>query len=114
VADSLAQANEVWRNMASVSKIAQTRERYANYRAEMDRNVANSLEAISNLIYLIRHSLYDPAKALSYVELAEERLKALAKHTVICPNCAAQPEEMNKRWTSQQEHLWPVTGTSIG
>ena len=76
----------------------------------MDRNVANSLEAISNLIYLIRHSLYDPAKTLSYVELAEERLKAIAQHTVIpvCPNCAAQPEETSKRWTSQQEHLWPV------
>jgi hypothetical protein len=76
----------------------------------MDPNVANSLEVISNLIYLIRHSLYDPAKTLSYVELAEERLKAIAQHTVIpvCPICAAQPEEMNKRWTSQQEHLWPV------
>jgi hypothetical protein len=69
----------------------------------MDRNVADSLEAISNLIYLIRHSLYDPAKTLSYVELAEERLKALAQH----PVCADHPE-MNKRWTSQQEHLWPV------
>jgi two-component sensor histidine kinase len=64
--------------MASVSKIAQTRESHADYRAEMDRDVANSLEMISNLIYLIRHSLYDPAKTLSYVELAEERLKALA------------------------------------
>jgi len=82
----------------------------------MDPNVANSLEVISNLIYLIRHSLYDPAKTLSYVELAEERLKAIAQHTVIpvCPICAAQPEEMNKRWTSQQEHLWPVAGKSIG
>jgi len=93
--------------MASVSKIAQTRERPANYRAEMDRDVANSLEAISNLICLIRHSLYDPAKTLSYLELAEERLKALAQHTVVCPNCAAQPE-MDKRWSSQQETLWPV------
>ena len=76
----------------------------------MDHDIRNSLEAISSLIYLIRHSLYDPAKTLSYVELAEERLKAIAQHTVIpvCPICAAQPEEMNKRWTSQQEHLWPV------
>jgi hypothetical protein len=29
-------------------QIAQTRERYANYRAEMDRDVANSLEVISS------------------------------------------------------------------
>jgi hypothetical protein len=65
----------------------------------MDHDIRNSLEAISNLIYLIRHSLHDPAKTLSYVELAEERLKAIAQHT---------PEEMNRRWTTQQEHLWPV------
>jgi hypothetical protein len=44
----------------------------------MDRNVANSIEAISNLIYLVRHSLRDPTKALSYVELAEEELKTIA------------------------------------
>jgi hypothetical protein len=44
----------------------------------MDSNVANSIGAISSLIYLIRHSLHDPAKALSYIELAEERLRAIA------------------------------------
>jgi two-component sensor histidine kinase len=65
----------------------------------MDHDIRNSLEAISSLIYLIRHSLYDPAKTLTYVELAKERLKAIAQHTI----CAAQPE-----WTSQQEHLWQV------
>jgi hypothetical protein len=56
----------------------------------MDRNVANSLEAISNLIYLIRHSLHDPAAAVNYVDLAEENLKAITVHLGLCPG-ASQP-----------------------
>jgi hypothetical protein len=48
------------------------------YRAEMDSNLTNSLEAIANLIYLIRLTLHDPAVAINYVELAKERLKAIA------------------------------------
>jgi two-component sensor histidine kinase len=62
----------------------------------MDHDIKNSLEAISNLIYLIRHSLHDPAKTLSYVELAEERLKAIAQHT---------PEEVDRRWTNGPSRL---------
>jgi hypothetical protein len=53
-----------------VSKIAQTQFYRGRYRSKMDRNVANSLEAISNLIYLIRHSIHDPAAAVAYVYLA--------------------------------------------
>jgi hypothetical protein len=44
----------------------------------MNHSVANSLEAISNLIYLIRQSLHDPAKALIYLDLANARLEAIA------------------------------------
>jgi hypothetical protein len=56
----------------------------------MDRNVANSLEAITSLIYLIRHSLHDPAKALFYLDLANVRLEAITVHLGTCP-CASQP-----------------------
>jgi hypothetical protein len=46
----------------------------------MDHDVRNSLEAIANLIYLIRHSLHDPAATIAYVDLADERLKAISLH----------------------------------
>jgi hypothetical protein len=58
------------------------------YSEEMDRNVANSLEAIANLIYLIRHSIHDPATPVAYVDLAEERLRAITLHSGLCP-CAS-------------------------
>jgi hypothetical protein len=56
----------------------------------MDRDVTDSLEAIANLIYLIRHSLHDPAAAVGYVNLAEENLKAMSLHFGLCP-CASLP-----------------------
>jgi hypothetical protein len=56
----------------------------------MDRDLHNSLEAISNLIYLIRHSVHDPASAVAYVDLAEENLKAITVHLGLC-RCASQP-----------------------
>jgi hypothetical protein len=56
----------------------------------MDCNVANSLEAIANLIYLIRHSIHDPAAAVVYVDLAEDRLRAITLHSGSCP-CASLP-----------------------
>jgi hypothetical protein len=56
----------------------------------MDRDLHNSLEAIANLIYLIRHSIHDPAAAVSYVDLAEENLKAITVHLGLCPG-ASQP-----------------------
>jgi hypothetical protein len=46
----------------------------------MDHDVRNSLEAIANLIYLIRHSLHDPAATIVYADLADERLKAISLH----------------------------------
>jgi hypothetical protein len=55
----------------------------------MDRDLRNSLEAIANLIYLIRHSIHDPATAVVYVDLAEENLKAITVHCGLCP-CASQ------------------------
>jgi hypothetical protein len=46
----------------------------------MDHDVRNSLEAIANLVYLIRHSLHDPAAAIAYVDLADDRVKAIPRH----------------------------------
>jgi hypothetical protein len=60
------------------------------YSEEMDRDLRNSLEAIANLVYLIRHSLHDPAAAIAYVDLAEERLRAVTVHFGLGP-CASQP-----------------------
>jgi hypothetical protein len=45
----------------------------------MDHDVRNSLEAIANLIYLIRHSLHDPTATIAYADLADERVK-IAHH----------------------------------
>ena len=39
----------------------------------MDHEVRNSLEAIANLIYLIRNSLHDPTATSAYVDLADEK-----------------------------------------
>jgi hypothetical protein len=46
----------------------------------MDQDVRDSLEAIANLIYLLRHSPHDPVLAIAYVDLADERMKAIASH----------------------------------
>jgi hypothetical protein len=48
------------------------------YFAVMARDFSDSLEVISNLLYLIRMTLHDPAAAISYVDLAEERVKTIA------------------------------------
>jgi hypothetical protein len=56
----------------------------------MDRDLRNSLEAIANLVYLIRHSLHDPAAAIAYLDLAEERLRVITPHFGLGP-CASQP-----------------------
>jgi hypothetical protein len=48
------------------------------YALGMDRNLYDSLEAIANLLYLIKVSLHDPAAASTYVEFAEERIKAIS------------------------------------
>jgi hypothetical protein len=46
----------------------------------MDPDVRNSLEAIANLIYLIRHSVHDPSATIAYADLADQRVKAIALH----------------------------------
>ncbi len=38
------------------------------------------MEAIANLIYLLRRSLHDPAATIANVDLADERTKAIALH----------------------------------
>jgi hypothetical protein len=63
----------------------------------MDRDIRNSLEAIANLIYLIRHSLHDPAATIAYLDLADERLKAIALHF------ALSAPELN--WAQAQDAL---------
>lgn len=45
---------------------------------DMNSEFADSLEALANLLYLIRKSIDDSPKASIYVDLAEERLKAIA------------------------------------
>jgi hypothetical protein len=40
----------------------------------MDRNLYDSLEAIANLLYLVRSSLHDPIAASRYAVLAEEKI----------------------------------------
>jgi hypothetical protein len=54
----------------------------------MEHDVRNSLEAISNLIYLIRHSLHDRAAAITYADLPDERVKAIAHHFALNPSSA--------------------------
>jgi hypothetical protein len=43
----------------------------------MARDFSDSLEVISNLLYLIRMTLHDPAAAITYVNLAEERMRTI-------------------------------------
>jgi hypothetical protein len=64
----------------------------------MDSSLANSLEALANLHYLIRKSLHDPAAASIFVDRAEERLRAIATQLnaapeFACPVCGAKPGE---------------------
>jgi hypothetical protein len=46
-------------------------------RAYMEASLANSLEAIANLLYLIRLSLNEPGKALVYLDLADSVLLSI-------------------------------------
>ena len=43
----------------------------------MDKNFSDSIEEISNLLYLIRMTLHDPAAATAYVERAEQRVRTI-------------------------------------
>ena len=43
----------------------------------MARDFSDSLEVISNLLYLIRMTLHDPATAAGYVDLAEQRVRTI-------------------------------------
>jgi hypothetical protein len=40
----------------------------------MDRDLYNSLDAVANLLYLIKISLHDPIEASKYAVLAEEKI----------------------------------------
>jgi hypothetical protein len=44
----------------------------------MDTELSNSLEAIANLLYLIRESLNNPAAISAYVGLAKDRIRIIA------------------------------------
>ena len=61
-----------------MSNSAQTVSARALYGALMNRDFPDSLEVISNLLYLIRMTLNDPAAASSYVDLAEQRVSTIA------------------------------------
>ncbi len=43
-----------------------------------DHQLRNSLEALTNLVYLARVNASNPRAALTYLELAEEHLKLIA------------------------------------
>jgi hypothetical protein len=49
----------------------------AFYRVLMDRNFSDSLEEISNLLYLIRMTMHDPTAATAYVDRAAERVRTI-------------------------------------
>jgi hypothetical protein len=51
------------------------------YSVEMDSELSDSLEAIANLLYLIRKSLNNPAAISAYVGLAEDRIRVIAINT---------------------------------
>jgi hypothetical protein len=66
--------------------------------AAMNNSLANSLEALANLHYLIRRSLHDPAAAAIHIDLAEARVRSIvtqltAAPDFVCPVCGAQPRE---------------------
>jgi hypothetical protein len=48
------------------------------YSVEMDSELSDSLEAIANLLYLIRRSTDNPAAVSIYVGLAEDRMRVIA------------------------------------
>jgi hypothetical protein len=62
----------------SVIKIAQTVITSASTVMGMDSELSNSLEAIANLLYLIRKSLHNPAAVSTYVGLAQDRMREIA------------------------------------
>lgn len=57
-----------------MSNIAQTLTIARSYRFGMDRDLYDSLEAIANLLYLVKSSLHDPIGASKYAVLAEEKI----------------------------------------
>jgi hypothetical protein len=46
----------------------------------MEREIADSLEELANLVYLIRTTLDDPEVAIKFADLATERIRDLALH----------------------------------
>jgi hypothetical protein len=49
-----------------------------SYRTMAAQQLDNALEALSNLLYLVRLSLDDPAKAKSYLDFADRVLMDIA------------------------------------
>jgi hypothetical protein len=47
--------------------------------------IDNSLEALSNLLYLLRRSLDDPARAKAYLDVADQVLIDIADNRRITP-----------------------------
>jgi hypothetical protein len=73
----------------------------ALYVTFMDRDFPDSLEVISNLLYLIRLTLHDPAAASSYVDLAEQRVRTIALKmrlsAVLTPSSAVHDESARQQ-----------------
>jgi hypothetical protein len=47
--------------------------------------IDNSLEALTNLLYLIRRTLNDPARAEVYLDIVDKVLAELAANRAHCP-----------------------------
>jgi hypothetical protein len=47
--------------------------------------IDNPLEALSNLLYLVRRSLDDPARAKAYLDVADKVLADIAAARAHCP-----------------------------
>jgi hypothetical protein len=76
------------------------------YSEGMDRDLRNSLEAIANLVYLIRHSLHDPAAAIAYVDFTEERLRAVTVHFGLCPCASIAQRAVTTPSGAGEDHRW--------
>jgi hypothetical protein len=76
----------------------------------MDDELSNSLEAIANLLYLIRKSPHDPTAVSMYVGLAEDRMKAIAiRYGQGTSPESVLPQPCTARYLSKRHANEPVT-----
>jgi hypothetical protein len=72
--------NSRWREMAWQPLRQET-----SYRRMAPEPIDNSLEALTNLLYLIRRTLNDPARAEAYLDVVDKVLADIAGARAHCP-----------------------------